>query len=234
MTDRHIFAANELLKRQFPQCKGLDNPILGENFSFPILKGEGVQILHIDDSHWICVSTVGCNLDEVNAYDSRYSTVSPATLKLICSLLQCYKPQLTINVMQLQQQSNGSDCGVYAIACATSLCNGGEPAEQFWDEKQMCLHFIECFQSTSMSAFPVSSAAEDESHAQCITFRDKIINTIKVPVNCICHLPWHKEDMIQCQTCMEWYHPNWISLPDHIFNSSEPWRCSLCSATRTE
>ena len=51
LTDRCISAASELVKRQFPRCKGLDNPILGENFSFPIIKEEGVQIIHVDESH---------------------------------------------------------------------------------------------------------------------------------------------------------------------------------------
>ena len=160
LTDKHISAANQLLKRGFPQCKGLDNPI-GENFSFPILRGVGVQILQVDESHWICVSTIGCTFGELNVYDSRLTTVSP--------------------------------------------------------------------ESTSMSVFPASAAAEDKSHAQCTTFHDKILN---IPVYCICHLPWHKEDMIQCGTCMDWYHPSCLSLPYHIFKSSEPWRCSLCSVSR--
>ena len=64
LTDKHISAANQLLKRGFPQCKGLDNPILGGKFSFPILRGEGVQMLHVDKSHWICVSTIGCTFGE--------------------------------------------------------------------------------------------------------------------------------------------------------------------------
>ena len=34
LTDKHISAANQLLKRGFTQCKGLDNPMFGENFHF--------------------------------------------------------------------------------------------------------------------------------------------------------------------------------------------------------
>ena len=92
-------------------------------------------MLHVDKSHWICVSTIGCTFGELNVYDSRLTTLSPATLKVICSLLHCSKSDVTVNIMQLQQQTNGSDCGVYAIACAASLCNGDEPSDQCWDEK---------------------------------------------------------------------------------------------------
>ena len=130
LTDKHISAANQLLKKGFSQCKGLDNPILGENFSFPILRGEGVLMLHVDKSHWICVSTSGCTFRELNVYDNRLTTLSlsPATLKVFFTALS--KSDVTVNIMQLQQQSNGSDCGVYAIACAASLCNGDEPSDQ--------------------------------------------------------------------------------------------------------
>ena len=84
-------------------------------------------MLHVDKSR---VSTIGCTFGELNVYDSRLTTLSPATLKVICSLLHCSKSDVTVNIMQLQQQSNGSDCKVYAIACAASLCNGDEPSDQ--------------------------------------------------------------------------------------------------------
>ena len=99
-------------------------------------------------------------------YDSRLTTFFPATRKVICSLLHCCKSELTVNIMQLQLQSNGSDCGVHAIAYAASLCNGDEPSDQCWNEKKQRLHLLQCFESTSMSVFPASAAAEDESRAQ--------------------------------------------------------------------
>ena len=42
---------------------------------------------------------------------SLFASVSPATLLPICSLLHWCKPELNVNIMQLQQQCNGSDCG---------------------------------------------------------------------------------------------------------------------------
>ena len=230
LTDKHMSAANQLLKGDFCSVR-IRQSNFGENFSFPILRGEGVQILHVDETHWICVSTIGCTFGELNVYDSRLTTFFPATLKVICSLLRCSKTEVTVKYHAIA--SNGSDCGVYAIACAASLSNGDEPSDQCWDEKKLCLHLLQCFESTSMSVFSTSAAAEMKAmHAQCTTFRDKILNTLKVQLYCICRLPWHKEDMIQCGTCMEWYHPSCLSLPYHIFKSSEPWRCSLCSVSR--
>ena len=97
------------------------------------------------------IGSVCQQLDVHLGYDSRLTTVSPATLKVICSLLHCCKSELTVNIMQFQLQSNGSDCGVYAIACAASLCNGDEPADQCWNEKKQRLQLLQCFESTSMS-----------------------------------------------------------------------------------
>ena len=125
----------------------------------------------------VCQQLDDCTFGELNVYDSRLTTLSPATLKVICSLLHCSKTEVTVNIMQLQQQSNGSDCGVYAIACAASLCNGDEPSDQCWDEKKLRLHRLQCFESMSMSVFPTSAAAKMKAmHAQCTTFRDKILN----------------------------------------------------------
>ena len=70
------------------------------------------------------------------------------------------KTDVTVNIMQLQQQSNGSDCKVYAIACAASLCNGDEPSDQCWDEKKLRLHLLQFFGSTAMSVFPASAAVD--------------------------------------------------------------------------
>ena len=39
LTDKHISAANQLLKRGFPQCKGLDNPIFGSMVCARAIRG---------------------------------------------------------------------------------------------------------------------------------------------------------------------------------------------------
>ena len=117
----------------------------------------------------------------------------PATLKIICSLLHCCKTKLTVNIMQLQKQSNGSGCGVYATACAPSLCNENEPSDQYWDEKKLRLHLLQCFESTSMSIVPASTAAEGMKAVHNVPPFD----TLYKGLYCICLLPWHKENLIR-------------------------------------
>ena len=42
---------------------------------------------------------------------------------------------MTYLVKTCQQQGNGFDCGVFAIAFATSLANGEDPSRILYDQK---------------------------------------------------------------------------------------------------
>ena len=46
-------------------------------------------------------------------------------------------PQLTIVSNSVQQQGNGVDCGVYAIAFASSLEYGSNPEKESYDKKRL-------------------------------------------------------------------------------------------------
>ena len=74
--------------------------------------------LCVGNSHWCTVSNVGCGDGVVNVYDSRYSSVSSTTVNIIASLLFTSASKLVIRMMDVGLQSNGSACGVLAIAFA--------------------------------------------------------------------------------------------------------------------
>ncbi|XP_048515571.1 uncharacterized protein LOC125502062 [Athalia rosae] len=59
-----------------------------------------------------------------------------------------------IKFPQVQQQSNGSDCGVFAIAFAISLINGQKPSRKNYDISQMRTHLLKIFESNLMENFP--------------------------------------------------------------------------------
>ena len=54
----------------------------------------------------------------------------------------------------MQQQTNVSDCGLYAIAAAFDLCEGKNPAGAQYDEAQLREHFAKCLEIENLSAFP--------------------------------------------------------------------------------
>ena len=82
------------------------------------------------------VSTVGCDCGVIHVYDSLYRSVSRETLSLIASMVYSPSSELNITKMDVEKQSNGSDCGVLAIAYAFDICKGLNPCNVRFDSKQ--------------------------------------------------------------------------------------------------
>ena len=59
LTDKIICAAQMLLLQFLPNMPGLQPPTLQKVFAFQVHSGEFVQIIHVRNSHWCVVSTVG-------------------------------------------------------------------------------------------------------------------------------------------------------------------------------
>ena len=66
----NLNAAQKLLNNSYPFIGGLQVTTLAEVLAFKVEKGEFVQVLNVDNSHWITCSTVGCKPGEVNVFDS--------------------------------------------------------------------------------------------------------------------------------------------------------------------
>ena len=56
--------------------------------------------------------------------------------ELIADLLQWKGKYITIRFCDVQWQVGGNDCGIFAIAFATAICNRDEPASIVFDQKQ--------------------------------------------------------------------------------------------------
>jgi len=54
----------------------------------------------------------------------------------------------------VQQQENGSDCGVFAIAFDTCLVYGCDPKEYTFNISRMRPHLIECLRTGTITLFP--------------------------------------------------------------------------------
>ena len=91
LNDIHIGATQALIKIQFPEVGGLKNTVLqNSNYLQPFEGLKNLQVVHMSDiNHWIVISTVGCNADEIKIYDSLQTTLTLETEQLlldICSL----------------------------------------------------------------------------------------------------------------------------------------------------
>ena len=139
---------------------------------------EGVQILNDSNKHWVCVSTIGCPPNTINIYDSLCGKVSPHIIKQIAALLHCSAPHFTIQITSSQLQEGGSDCGLFTIAAATSLCNGESPNSICWDQKLMQAHLLKSFEQRKIKPFPGW-----ELHERRIE-EEEVVKELKINVYC--------------------------------------------------
>lgn len=159
LSDSVINIFQDLMKTQY-SANGLQDTVLGQLLHFDIYRNEPfVQILHDGRIHWVAISTYGCNPGEVVLMDSLFNgKVADHIKRQICAILNFTGDQLKINVIPVQQQSNGVDCGVFAIAFANYiLINKKNPTNNvFFLESEMRTHLLKNFKSKKMAPFPSS------------------------------------------------------------------------------
>lgn len=98
------------------------------------------------------MSNLQCSPSEVDIYDSIYFTVDHDILKLIYGI---YGPNVTVTVKNGPKQVGTKECGLYAIATAVLLADGGDTANITFDQSSMRRHLLESFQSYNLTSFPI-------------------------------------------------------------------------------
>ena len=141
-----IHAAQILSFQFFPDMAG---PVLQKVFAFQVHSGEFVQIIHVKNNHWCVVSTVGCETGVVHVCDSLCKTLSKETVRLIASLVYSPCSELRVTMMDVEKQSNGSDCGVLAIAYGLNPCTAR------FDQSKIRSHLAACLENCQVTRFPV-------------------------------------------------------------------------------
>ena len=125
LSDSHIDAANKMLRKQFPETRGLESPLLGQNLSFPVTEPPFVQILHVGGNHWMTVIPVDATT--VKVFDSMFRCVGTCTSMQSAAMLKSKEDHLHFHIENTQLQEGGVDCGLFAIAYATEFCFGNNP-----------------------------------------------------------------------------------------------------------
>ena len=142
------------------QCKGVfgwNSPqctkrSVTEKFPSIPAKSLFVQILHVGGCHWITSTNIdaqGGNLsyspNTVRVYDSMMNLeVSLATQLDICHFLKPEADRIIFDVMNVDQQQNAHDCGLYSIAFATELAYGHDPVLPKFKAGEMRSHLLHC------------------------------------------------------------------------------------------
>ena len=168
-------------------------------------------------AHWITLSNIGQPDGTVNIYDSLNLTPKQDVVHTIAKYLHTPQKQITMNIMNVVKQTNGYDCGVYAIVFATSLANGIDPTKLQY--KTLRSHLRNCIKEGYLSQFPSSD----------IPRKTTILKAKKVDVFCICRQPIDKSErtMLACDKCNEWFHLDCLKMEK--VPRKRKWYCEKCS-----
>ena len=156
------------------------------------------------------VSTVGCQSGVVRVCDSLYKTLSKETVFLIASMVHGPSSELKITMMDIEKQSNGSDCGVLAIAYAFDICSGLNPCSVRFDHSKIRPHLTTCLDNCQVSRFPVLGERE----------------CVPVELHCLCRIPEESgNEMAKCDSCQVWYHRHCMDIPSEEQTGLQRWEC---------
>ena len=190
-----------------------------------------MQIINISNSHWVCASNISCPTGVVDVYDSipQYSMGSYSLQKELAAILCTKEKTFTIRYVNVQRQSGGSDCGLYAIAFAFLLCSGNDPHMVALLQTHMRRHLASCINERQFTNFP-----EGRKHrVGRRRYREK---SEVVSVYCVCRQPWARSvqscgALVQCSQCKEWFHQACEGIDKDVLMQSKDflWFCSQCN-----
>ena len=72
----------------------------------------------------------------------------------IVALICTPTSKITLTFQAVQEQVGSNDCGAFAIAFATSLCEGIIPSSVYFDQNSLRQHIFNCLVTGRMSSFP--------------------------------------------------------------------------------
>lgn len=134
----------------------------------------------------------------IKVYDSGGKYITHRNQEQIAALLFTQQNTITVQFMGVMWQYGASDCGLFAIANATALCNGIDPTCCVYQQSIMRKHFLKCLETGKMSLFPTTQ----DRRAVVRPAKEQTID-----VYCNCRMPHDgKADMNMCFRCHEWYH----------------------------
>ena len=157
LSDVEINLAQRFLKAQFKKLNGLQSTLLQEKVITPreVEIENKLQLIFCKQrKHWVVATTIYCDRHEVAVYDSLFAFLDKETKEIVEILFSSDTGKLIIKMARCQKQKGSKDCGLYAIAIATSLCFGSRPTKQVFRQDLMRSHLVNCFNKGSMTPFP--------------------------------------------------------------------------------
>ena len=119
--------------------------------------------------------------DTIGIYDSgRTPKISAAVTNSVHSFFKCSSDSLRFDIINLLAQPNAYDCGIYAIAYATELAYGSDPAKCLWNSEAMRLHLLTCLENNKLTRFPTIGARK-------IRLGSRVRKSVLFNIYCVCN-----------------------------------------------
>ena len=156
-----------------------------------------IQIHYNGHHHWV---TSGCIGGELTLYDSHISSELPSSLEE--QLARIYSDveddgRLPITRAASQQQSGGTDCGLFSIAVVYHVARGDDVSKLRFDQGQLREHVSTCFERQILTPFPTTN----ERVVRCR------MKHLSIELFCYCRMPDNfDQNMVQCDACEVWFH----------------------------
>ena len=172
-------------------------------------------------THWLLIGNPGCQSNEVKIYDSAFDNIPYLEEQVISSLVDTNEREIDMKVMDVQQQTNGNDCGLFAIANAVTLCLGLNPCQYNYKAREMRGHLMQCLEKKELKMFPVHSKRKLRKSSGV-----KKVHTTEL--YCICRMPDTHTLYVYCDKCGREFHPACISMSDEEAMNSSSVFCPYC------
>ena len=247
LTGYHINCALSILRNQFPNVAAMYNTHWLDS-GFPSIEQNSrkwLQIIHVvKRQHWILVSmgffdplTTVFVLDSMDT-TGKNKSITPEVLDGIAQILKTPEESFSVTSYGCQQQPDGYNCGVFAIALATSLLFNENISEIEFDVAKMRPHLQECFKEKKLTPFPkLQSNVQYKTRSQRQMRSSNSKEIIKCQVYCVCRMPYHEgrrakkgKATVECSKCKKWFHKDCEKIPRNATMSVKTrWLCSQCT-----
>ena len=152
LDDKVVFAANSILKKQFPEVHGFEDTLYINTPQYRTRAyPTAANIFYVGNRHHK-ISSVYAEMNNINYYESLDPGSEPNS-HVLKQFREAYK--LTSGTFyvrsQMCQQQHNVDCVVYSVANVWSVCSGLDPSRISFNENTLRMELLMSFMKQVIS-----------------------------------------------------------------------------------